>query len=98
MAFWDYLPTVCDIAGVSPNANTDGISFCPALKGDMDVQAHHPYLYWEFNEWFGPMQAVRMGQWKGIRMWEDKTNDFADMALYDLETDLTAPASASGPH
>ena len=32
-AFWDFLPTVCDILGTSPSASTDGISYLPALTG-----------------------------------------------------------------
>ncbi|TLX78190.1 arylsulfatase [Labilibacter sediminis] len=64
-AFWDFLPTVCDIAGISPSDKTvDGISFLPALLGNEDQQKKHEYLYWEFNESKGPVQMIRKGNWK----------------------------------
>jgi arylsulfatase A-like enzyme len=96
LAFWDFLPTVCDIAGVEPQAATDGISFYPALEGD--AQDEHRYLYWEYNEWGGPFQAVRMGEWKGTRVWDDGTNDFSVMKLYHLPTDLREEKDVSPQH
>lgn len=65
-AFWDVLPTVCDMAGIDPPKNIDGISFAPTLLGQPDRQRRHEYLYWEFPA-YGGQQAVRMGNWKGIR-------------------------------
>jgi arylsulfatase A-like enzyme len=63
-AFWDFLPTVAEIAGVTPPAAIDGISILPALKGK--PLAGRPYFYWEFHE-KGFTQAVRLGDWKGVR-------------------------------
>ncbi len=80
-AFWDFLVTACEIAGVAPSRETDGISFLPTLLGEEGKQAVHDHLYWEFNENKGPMQAVLMGQWKGIQLHE------APFELYDLEND-----------
>jgi arylsulfatase A-like enzyme len=98
LAFWDLLPTVCDIAGIRPQAATDGISFYPALLGNMDAQEEHPYLYWEYNEWYGPFQVVRKGEWKGIRSWDDGANDFSAMKLYHLPTDLREEKDVSRQH
>ena len=84
-AFWDILPTLCDLAGVKPSAETDGLSFVPSLLGK--PQPTHEYLYWEFNEKEGPMQAIRFGDWKGIRLWDNKANRPGPIQLYDLSTD-----------
>jgi len=82
-AFWDVMPTMCDLAGIKIPENTDGISFLPELKGQK--QKEHGYLYWEFPE-TGGQQAVRIGKWKGIRQNILKGN--LKVELYDLETDL----------
>ena len=68
-AFWDVLPTLCDIAGAPVPESTDGISFLPILLGQ--EQPKHEYLYWEFNETIDfkktqHKQAVRKGDWKGV--------------------------------
>jgi arylsulfatase A-like enzyme len=64
-AHWDFLPTAAEIAGVEPPPGLDGISFLPALLGR--PQRQHEHLYWEFHEQ-GFSQAVRMGDWKGVRL------------------------------
>ena len=76
-AFWDFLPTVLDTAGVKVPELTDGISYLPALLGKH--QPEHEYLYWEFKE----MQAVRMGKWKGIRKGPEEA-----IEIYDLDSDM----------
>jgi arylsulfatase len=57
-AFWDVMPTLCEIAGVDAPEDTDGLSFLPSLTGNM--QPKHEYLYWEFPE-YGGQQAERIG-------------------------------------
>lgn len=79
-AFWDYLPTFCDIAGISPPENIDGISFLPTLLGEEQVKKHD-YLYWEFTEG-GPKQAIKQGNWKAIRFLNKNKTE-----LFDLSTD-----------
>jgi len=79
-AFCDFLPTACELAGVRPPKNIDGLSFAPALLGR--PQKAHEFLYWEFHE-RGSLQAVRMGQWKAIRRWPA-----GPTKLYDLSKDL----------
>jgi arylsulfatase A len=63
-AFWDFLPTACQAAGIKPSKQTDGISYLPALLGNNRKQQAHEYLYWEFNERQGPIQAITKGDWK----------------------------------
>jgi arylsulfatase A-like enzyme len=65
-AFWDFLPTACEWAGVAIPPGIDGISYAPTLRG-AGVQAQHDYLYWEFYEQ-GGKQAVRQGLWKAVRL------------------------------
>jgi len=81
-AFWDVMPTLCEIAGTEAPQNTDGISFLPELKGEK--QPEHEYLYWEFPS-YGGQQAVRTGKWKAVRKNIQKGNP--DIELYDLEND-----------
>lgn len=81
-AFWDVLPTLSELASVEPPDRLDGISFAPALMGEK--QAEHQYLYWEFHEQAGK-QAVRMGNWKGIKL--DVLKESPSLALYDLSKD-----------
>ncbi|WKN44880.1 arylsulfatase [Tunicatimonas pelagia] len=84
-AFWDVLPTLCDVAGAPVPEGTDGISFLPTLLGQ--EQPQHDYLYWEFNETVDFQknqykQAVRKGLWKGIYYIEQDAFE-----LYDLSRD-----------
>jgi arylsulfatase A len=82
-AFWDFLPTACSLAGISPPANIDGISFLPALH--QQNQKQHEYLYWEFTE-KGGKQAIRKGNWKAVRnhVFDDPESI---VELYDLSKD-----------
>ena len=84
-AFWDLLPTFAQIAGakVAPSS-TDGISFLPTLTGK-GAQRKHDHLYWEFHEQ-GGRQAVRQGNWKGVRL-NAAGNPDAPLELYDLSKD-----------
>lgn len=82
-AFWDFLPTLCDIAGRKPPTGLDGISYLPALLGE--AQPEHEFLYWEFHE-RGGKQAVRWKNWKGIRT-AMTNNPTAEIELYDLSKD-----------
>ncbi len=81
-AFWDVLPTLCDIAGTPIPENTDGISFLPTLKGE--GQPEHELLYWEFPG-NGGQQAVRFGKWKAMRKDIKKGN--MKIQLFNLEND-----------
>ncbi len=83
IAFWDFLPTVCDLIGIKPNdKKIDGISYMPTILGNAEKQKQHPYLYWEFNEDKGPKQAIRKGNWKAIKFYQQAVQ------LYDISVDL----------
>ena len=82
-AFWDVLPTLCDITGITSPENTDGISFANTLFGKKTQQSHE-YLYWEFPE-YGGQVAVRMGKWK--LLWKDLRKGNTNIELYNLDED-----------
>jgi len=83
-AFWDLLPTLCEVSGTEIPADVDGISYLPELLGEGD-QVQHPHLYWEFPS-SGGQQAVRMGSWKAIRKNILKGN--LEVELYNLDEDI----------
>ncbi len=80
-AFWDFLPTAAELAGVTPPPDIDGISIVPTLLGQAQTKQHE-FLYWEFHE-AGFAQAVRMGDWKAVRFGVD-----GPLELYNLKVDL----------
>ncbi|MCD6508495.1 arylsulfatase [Candidatus Poribacteria bacterium] len=88
-AFWDFLPTAAEIAGVESPRGIDGISMLPALLGK--EQGDHEYLYWEFYE-RGFDQAVRMGDWKGVRHLDRK------IELYNLSEDIGERRNIAADH
>ncbi|MBN2449976.1 MAG: sulfatase-like hydrolase/transferase [Lentisphaeria bacterium] len=83
-AFWDFLPTACDVAGIAAPEGIDGISYLPALTG-VGSQKTHECLYWEFLE-KGGKQAVRFGDWKALRLNVLKDPD-GPLELYNLADD-----------
>ncbi len=81
--FWDFLPTACELAGIQPTDKIDGVSYAPTLLGNDSQQQKHNYLYWEFNERKGPIQAVRQNNWKAVKF------DQKAIELYDLNKDIS---------
>jgi arylsulfatase A-like enzyme len=84
-AFWDFLPTAAELAQAELPADIDfdGVSVMPVLLGKESPARE--FLYWEFFRW-SPMtfsQAVRLGDWKGVRNAPD-----AVVELYDLQADI----------
>lgn len=82
-AFWDMIPTFCDIAGIKKPATTDGISFLPTLINK--PQQKHDYFYWEFYEQ-GGKQAVRLDNWKCIWLNVNEPSKM-QIELFDLSKD-----------
>jgi arylsulfatase A len=83
-AFWDFMPTVCDLAGIETPEISDGISFLPAMLGQQ--QEKHDHLYFEFHEQ-GGKQAVIRDNWKLIRL-DVKNPEKTRLELYSLEPDI----------
>ena len=86
-AFWDWLPTACELAGVEPPEGIDGISFAPTLLGETAAQREHDYLFWRWSRF----RAIRMGNWKGV------ATDGV-LALFDLETDIGEAKDVAQDH
>ncbi len=93
-AFWDFLPTLCEIAGVSAPSGIDGISFASTLLGQGE-QKLHDYLYWEFPA-YGGQQAIRVGDWKAVRQNISKGN--MRIELYNLADDIGEQHDVAGEH
>ncbi len=89
-AFWDILPTCAELAGTDAPEEIDGLSMVPSLLGRPDEQEKHASLYWEFQE----KQAVRMGDWKGVR----PEGEEGALELYDLKNDVGEQEDLSGHH
>jgi arylsulfatase A-like enzyme len=84
-AAYDIFPTICDLLGTEKPEDLDGISIMPTILGKGN-QKEHDFLYWEYPERRG-QQAVRMGEWKGVR---DSTLDGnRKIQLFNLEKDIT---------
>jgi len=90
-AFWDFLPTAAEISGATNvPKNIDGISIFPTLLGKK--QKPHEFFYWEFHE-KGSKQAVRMGDWKAVRLAINKP-----IELYNVKTDLGETNNVAAVH
>jgi len=82
-AFWDFMPTVCELVGVTAPEGIDGISYLPELLGK--PQQKHESFYFEFHE-LGGKQAVIKGDWKCIRL-NVKIPAKTTVELYNLKED-----------
>lgn len=94
-ANWDFMPTLCDIIGVAAPKEIDGISYLPTLLGQNTKQQNHQYLYWEFPE-SGGQQAVRMDNWKAVRM--DIHKGDLKLQLFDLSADIREEHDVASAH
>jgi len=88
-AFWDFLPTCCDLIGENPPRDIDGISMLPTLFGRNQDQRKHEYLYWELRG----QQAIRMGKWKALRLKPGRK-----IELYDLDSDIAESKDLADRH
>ncbi len=107
-AFWDFLPTACEIAGADMPTVTDGISYLPTLLGESKKQKKHEYLYWASSEGQTSI-GVRDGNWKLVRYRQGKGSkkkkkgaepekSGREWRLYDLEADIGEEDDLSEEH
>jgi arylsulfatase A len=85
----DYLPTICEAAGVSlpRGRDIDGVSLLEHLKSNGTKALNRDAIYWHFPHYRGdvvPYSIVRAGEWKLIKRYEGKTFE-----LFNLEDDLS---------
>jgi arylsulfatase A-like enzyme len=83
-------PTIATFAGAKVPPGLDGLSMAHALRGEK--QATHEHMYWEFHE-RGFQQAVRMGNWKAVRLKVD-----TPLELYDLGADPKEERDVAASH
>ena len=92
-AFWDVLPTLAELAGAEPPRGLDGISLAPTLLGQPQTRQHE-YLYWDYGHTRGKyLQAVRIGDWKGVR-----NGVGSPLELYNLKIDLGETRDVAPAH
>jgi uncharacterized sulfatase len=88
--FGDLMATAAELAGVPAPSGLDSISFAPTLLGR--PQRQHEYLYWEFHE-RGFKQAVRMDDWKAVRLGVNKP-----IELYNVKSDIGEQRDVASQH
>jgi arylsulfatase A len=93
-AFWDVMPTITEITGISTPENLDGISFLPTLYGK--AQPQHEYLYWEFHE-RGGRKALRKGDWKLVQ-YNVFNPDKTTTELFNLSADIGEENNIADEH
>jgi arylsulfatase A-like enzyme len=103
--FWDVLPTMADLAGARAPGGLDGVSMAPVIRGDGAAPQRpsgREFFYWEhlqFNRQTSALrtetmvQAVRMGDWKAVRL-----RPGAALQLYDLARDAGETTDVAATH
>ncbi|HSH16514.1 MAG TPA: arylsulfatase, partial [Verrucomicrobiae bacterium] len=90
-AMWDLMPTLGEVAGARVPDGLDGISMLPTWVGGKQTNQHE-HLYWEFHE-NGFQQAVRMADWKGLRLAPTEP-----LELYNLKSDPAEETNVAAEH
>ncbi len=81
----DFFPTLLELAGLrtQPDQHVDGQSMVPLLRG---ADSERGPMFWHYphygNQGGAPSAAIRMGDWKLIKWYEDGATE-----LYDLGED-----------
>ena len=93
IGFQDMLPTFAGLANASIPENIDGISVVDALKGKV-LTENNRVLYWDFGHTRQRYdQAVRIGNWKGIRRGKGQA-----IEIYDLARDISEQHNLANDH
>lgn len=88
----DILPTLADLAGY-PNPlpdNIDGGSMRPVLNGTGLLKRANPFLVFHQAVERRPMSALRQGQYKLVKLWEENS-----VELFDLSQDVSEVSDLS---
>lgn len=76
----DVFPTVLEFSGVTSDAQPDGVSIMPLLKGDTIADRA---LYWHYphysNQGGKPGSSIRLGDYKLIEFFEDGRRELFDV-------------------
>ena len=79
----DFYPTLLELAGLRkrPEQHVDGTSMVPLLRGE---RLRRPPLYWHYphygNQGGAPSAAIRAGDWKLIKWYEDSAIEVYNLA------------------
>ena len=93
IGFQDMLPTFAGLANAAVPVNIDGISVVEALKGNA-LTENSRVLYWDFGHTRQRYdQAVRIGNWKGIRRGQGQA-----IEIYDLVGDISEQHNLANAH
>ena len=93
IAFQDMLPTFAELAGAPAPDNIDGVSIVEALRGE-PLSNPHEYLYWDYGHCRRRYdQAVRLGDWKGLKLGVN-----GPIELYDLANDIGEQHNVAAEH
>ena len=94
IAFQDLLPTFAKIAGADPPEELDGVDLTSVLRGD-SLGAEREPLYWDYGHcrrFYD--QAVRLGDWKGVRLGKEE----GKLQLFDLASDIGETNDVADEH
>lgn len=91
----DIMPTLCDLLKLPVPSNVDGLSILPTMLAKSADQKQHEYLYFEYPE-YGGQQAVRMGNWKAVRL--NILKGKLKTQLFDLNTDIQEQHDVAAQH
>lgn len=95
-AFWDFLPTICEMTGIDLPDDTDGISYLPTLLNKEQQQKKHDFVYYEFYEEGGKQSILKDG-WKLVRLNLSKPEKLKE-ELYYLPDDIGETKDLSATH
>jgi arylsulfatase A-like enzyme len=94
-AFWDFLPTACEMVSIDVPDGVQGISYLPTLKGEGGQKVHEA-LYWESHE-SGVRRALRSGDWK-IVQYDVAAAKPGAFELYNLKEDISEKVDVADRH
>ncbi|EPR70564.1 arylsulfatase [Cyclobacterium qasimii] len=93
IGFQDMMPTFAGLSNASIPENIDGVSVVEALKGNA-LPENNRVLYWDFGHTRQRYdQAVRIGDWKGIRRGQGQP-----IEIYDLAGDVSEQHNLANAH
>ena len=94
IAFQDMMPTFAELGGAEIPEGLDGLSITAALTGEK-LEEERPFLYWDHGHcrrYYD--QAVRLGDWKGVRLGKDEGH----LQLFNLAKDIGETTDLSADH
>ena len=92
-AFWDWMPTFADLAGVAPPAAADGVSLVPTLTG-RGRQRSRGFLYFEYEYSGGPFPVDKaLGRRKNV----SKRNQMQSIRIGDFTAVRYAITNSADP-